>query len=193
MKRRKVLRLFAFLGVAGLTGGSLLGIRFNLHKSNPGLEYLDSKLELMKSLVDMLIPKSDSPSASESGVHHFVILMVKDCIDIRSQVNFVEGLKSLESLAKNKVGNRFEDCSVSQQREILSGFERKGKPLPGLLGKARNRFLGGSFFSILKTYTSIGYFTSKQGATGALLYLPVPGRYESCVDISRYPKSWATQ
>jgi len=48
------------------------------------------------------------------------------------------------------------------------------------------------YFSMMKQLTLWGYFTSKPGATQALRYVAVPGRYEGCIPYKKGDKAWAT-
>ena len=50
---------------------------------------------------------------------------------------------------------------------------------------------GVPFFRLIKELTLLGYFTSEQGATQALEYVAVPGRYDGCVDLKPGQKAWA--
>jgi len=43
----------------------------------------------------------------------------------------------------------------------------------------------------LKQLTIWGYFTSEVGATKALRYNPIPGRYDACIDYKPGDKAWA--
>jgi hypothetical protein len=43
----------------------------------------------------------------------------------------------------------------------------------------------------MKELTLLGYFTSEVGATSALDYVPVPGRYEGCTTLEPNQKAWA--
>jgi len=47
------------------------------------------------------------------------------------------------------------------------------------------------YFTMMKQLTLLGYFTSKPGATEALRYVPVPGRYEGCIPYTKGEKAWA--
>ncbi len=190
MKRRTA--VFT-IGVIGLGSGVYIGNRWNLFNYQVDLDYLDRKMGLLEQIVEVIIPKTVTPGAAECGVHRFVTMMVKEAVDIRTQINFVEGLRSLENYTNNNFDKAFHDLDFDQKISVIKFFENRDKPLPGLLGKAKNKFLGKSFFSTLKEYTSIGYFTSKPGATQALSYVAIPTKYLSCVDISEYPKSWATE
>ena len=48
------------------------------------------------------------------------------------------------------------------------------------------------YFSLMKQLTLLGYFSSEIGATQALRYVAVPGRYEGCIPYKKGDKAWAT-
>jgi hypothetical protein len=43
----------------------------------------------------------------------------------------------------------------------------------------------------MKQLTLLGYFTSEPGATKALRYNPVPGKFEGCIPYKKGDKAWA--
>jgi len=45
---------------------------------------------------------------------------------------------------------------------------------------------------MMKELTLLGYFTSEVGATKALRYIAVPGRYDGNVPYKKGDKAWAT-
>lgn len=47
------------------------------------------------------------------------------------------------------------------------------------------------FFAIARDLTMLGYFTSEIGATQALQYVDVPGRYDGCIDLKPGQKVYA--
>jgi hypothetical protein len=47
------------------------------------------------------------------------------------------------------------------------------------------------FFALMKELTLLGYFTSEIGATKALAYVQIPGRYDGCVKLEKGQKAWA--
>jgi hypothetical protein len=47
------------------------------------------------------------------------------------------------------------------------------------------------FFKTLKHLTVLGYFNSEIGATQALAYLPVPGRFDGSAPFEPGQKAWA--
>jgi hypothetical protein len=47
------------------------------------------------------------------------------------------------------------------------------------------------YFTMIKELTLTGFFTSEVGATKALRYVAIPGRYEGCVPYTKGDKAWA--
>jgi hypothetical protein len=45
---------------------------------------------------------------------------------------------------------------------------------------------------MLKELTLLGFFTSKPGATQALRYIAVPGKYDGNLPYKKGDKAWAT-
>lgn len=190
MKRRKAI---IGIGLIGAGVGAFSGFKWYKWNKSPDLDYLKNQKELLAALVDTIIPQTDTPGAREAGVHDFVMTMVTDCIDIRSQNKFVDGLKDLQSYCIAEYDKPYQDCTESVQIEVMTHFESEGKPFKGIVGKAEKKFLGQSFFTTLKQYTSIGYCTSQMGATQALAYVPIPGKLIGCIDLEKGQKSWALE
>lgn len=191
MKRRKAILGIGLLGTLGV--GSYSGIKWYSWNKSPDIAHLKDQRELISSLVETIIPETDTPGAKSAGVHDFVINMVTDCSNIQSKNKFIDGLKDLEAYCHDEFEKSYVACSEEQQNEVMSYFAKKGKPLKGIVGKAEKKFLGQSFFTTLKQYTTIGYCTSELGATEHLAYLPVPGKLVGCVDLKPGQKSWAIE
>jgi hypothetical protein len=45
---------------------------------------------------------------------------------------------------------------------------------------------------MMKQLTMLGFFTSKTGATEALRFVAVPGRYDACIPYKKGDRAWAT-
>jgi hypothetical protein len=190
MKRRKALLYISLTGVGA--AAVLSGYEWHAAKKKPDIDWLGRNRELVAALAECIIPATDSPGAREAGVHDFILKMVRDCAEVREQNIFIDGLKELQGRCKSKYGHGFELCQSGEQGEILKSFEEQGKPVKGLVGKIRNRYLGKSFFVLLKQYTVEGYCTSEPGATRGLVYIYIPGHYEGCTALQPGQKAWAT-
>jgi hypothetical protein len=189
MKRRK-----ALLGIAALAGvaAAIPGVKWALLNSEPDLDYLDRSKDLLASITDIIIPKTDSPSASECMVPEFIINMVKDCSDVPTQNKFIDGLENLVTYTNKEYSKSFGECSEEQKIAILTHFEASDRPWSGIAGKVQKRYLGTPFFPTLKSYCAIGYFSSEGGATKALRYAHIPSKYNACMPYTPGDKAWAT-
>jgi hypothetical protein len=188
MNRRK-----ALLSMSAVVGGAFAyaGFKWIRFNSAPDLDLLENK-KLIAALTDTIIPPSDSPSASECLVHEFVIKMVRESTEVRTQNNFISGLSDVEEYSKDIFGKSFYDCSILERNQIVTRFSDRDKKRPGLVGKVQKKMLGQSFFETLREYTVIGYFTSERGATTALRYSLVPSKYQACIPYTNGEKAWAT-
>lgn len=178
-------------------GGLLLSLGglevYRLFKT-PSFTSLEEHRELLADLADTIIPATDSPGAKEAGTGEFIIKMIRDCTDRKTQNKFIDGLDSLAAYTKHHYNKSFTQCRREEKEAILRHFELSGKPtLHGVAGKAEQRLLGESFFTVLKKYTVLGYCTSRQGATQALRYDYIPGKYTGRIPLMPNQKAWATQ
>lgn len=190
MRRRQ-----AIWGISGLIGGALLsytGYRWFRLTSSPDFQYLLSNKKLVATFTDIIIPKTDSPSASESHVHEFVIKMIMECSDSKTQNNFLDGLANVEKQSQLMFNKSLQDCSIDEKHVLMQRLADQDRYSSVLIGKINKRIFGKSFFTSLKEYTVIGYFTSEQGATQALRYSLVPSAYEACKSYQPNEKAWAT-
>lgn len=190
MNRRKAL-LKIFLGATGLTV-AVSGYKYYEISKVPDFDFLTKNSDLIGSLADLIIPATNTPGALESGVGKFIIKMIKDCASRKSQNNFIDGLKDLEAHCIFKYNELFQNCSFNEKQKIMGYFENKGVWNSAIVEKIQNRILGKPFFSILKEYTVEGFCTSKNGATKALIYDYVPGKFNGCVTLKLGQVAWAT-
>ncbi|GAB3255382.1 gluconate 2-dehydrogenase subunit 3 family protein [Larkinella harenae] len=188
MKRRQ-----AVLGIALLGAGSLVFSGFKWHSwyKKPDLVYLHSQYKLLAALAETIIPATDTPGAIAAGVPDFVLKMVLENTTTASQNRFIDGLKAVDPYSIQHFGKPYVQCSREAQNEIMKRIEQDGKPLDGIPGKVQRKLIGNSFFTTLKEYTCIGYFTSMTGATQALAYVYTPGHYQGCVPLKPGQKAWA--
>ena len=179
--------------IGGGTVAAYSGYKWYSWTKRPDLEWLTTQRELISSLAETIIPKTDSPGAAEAGVADYILTMIIDCTETKSQNKFINGLHDLMDYTQSEFHKPFTVCQQEEKIAVLGHFEEKGKPLKGIWGKAQNRFLGKSFFTTLQEYTVQGYCSSEAGATRALSYVAVPGKYQGCVPLAPGQSSWATK
>ena len=148
----------------------------------PDFQFLRQSAGLLGALCDAIIPRTDTPGASDTLTHEFVASYVQHGLPRSLQVIFIEGLKKVDGYAFESFGKSFPQCTHQEQNSILVRIERADKLLPGLAGKVEQKITGKPFFQQLKAYTVLGYCTSKPVASGVLNYDPVPGAYQGCIE-----------
>jgi hypothetical protein len=190
MNRRKAIKLI-LLGSASVT--SLISYKWLDKIKSTDIAYLFDKQDLIAELAETIIPETDTPGAKTAQVQAFIIRMLTDCADPWSLNNFITGMQELEEYSLLNYKRSFAFCTAGQKQAILQEFERRANPYKGLLGKVENKIMGRPFFTLLKTYTVMGYCTSQLGATQALRYESIPGRYENVLSTGPRQRSWATK
>jgi hypothetical protein len=126
------------------------------------------------ALVDLILPATDSPSASTALTHDFIDAALSACATTKQQSTFRAGLAAL-------VAEGFDDMNARERVALLQRRAASDVSLP----------YDESFFKILKDYTLTGYFHSELGATQALAYERVPGGYHGDIPLAAEQKAWA--
>ena len=205
MDRREAVKSVAFL-LGGALSATTIGVFLdscNSPSANKGSNLFSAEQEqLITEVADVIIPSTKTPGAKAAGVGPFIVATLKDCYPEDAQKAFVKGLEDLEDRAKKDYGNSFVKISAKEREQLLgklrdetvasqkadSAAKEKekatakpaDKPIP-----APDRYAKSTpyFFAIARDLTLLGYFTSEIGATQALEYIAVPGRYDGCVDL----------
>jgi hypothetical protein len=133
-----------------------------------------AEMETLRSLVDVILPATDSPAASAADTHYFIDLAMPACASADAQKTFRGALKQLGK-------RKFAGLAPAAQQTLLKARAEADMPLP----------YDQSFFKILKDYTLTGYFLSEVGATQALAYERVPGGFQGDVPLAANQKAWA--
>jgi hypothetical protein len=131
-------------------------------------------MDRVTALVDLILPATDSPSASEARTHEFIDAALSACATSKQQSTFRAGLAAL-------VTEGFDKADTQERIALLKRRAAKDVALP----------YDDSFFKILKDYTLTGYFHSEMGATQALAYERVPGGYQGDIALAAEQKAWA--
>ena len=163
--------------------------------------------DLLAELAETIIPKTDTAGAKEAGVGPFIESMLKDCYSPMQQQHFAKGLQMVNGEA-DKLGGNFIALSPENRTAVLKTMSTMGKAEDESNKKAAEAKVVDSetgivkendkaaetpipFFRLLKELTLFGYFTSEEGATQNLNYIPIPGRWDACIDITPETKAYA--
>lgn len=191
MKRRKAIISFITLGVG--VGAFYSGYRvFNWYKT-PDWKFLMSSESIISELAEIIIPRTDTPGAKDVQAATTIMHLIKNCTRRVEQNTFIEGLKEVVACSNRNFQKPFNNLNDSERYQILHSFMKAGQDASGIIGKAKRKLAGRSFFDILKSYTVIAYCTSEKGATEGLAFSYIPSQYNGCVELKQQPKAWATK
>ncbi|KIO74730.1 twin-arginine translocation pathway signal protein [Pedobacter lusitanus] len=214
MERREAVRNIAFL-MGGALSATTIGVFLDScntpsAKNGSGLFSADQD-QMITEIADIIIPTTKTPGAKAAGVGPWISMMVRDCYPKEAQDVFVKGLEDLEARSKKEYNNSFLKISVKEREQLLgkvrdetvaaqkadgeknaAAEKAKSKALTNTVKAAKYGPQGPSyFFAIARDLTMLGYFTSEIGATQALQYVDVPGRYDGCIDLKPGQKVYA--
>lgn len=181
-RRAALTRAVAFLGgtmtVAQL-GLLNRGVAAMSEDSGPRLLGEDQFL-MLKQIVDLIIPETDTPGAAGAGVHRFIDLMLAEWASPTRQSRYLAGLEDIERRAMDLGGKGFAESSKTAKQKVLQQLDDEAFA-PGSPG---------TFFGELKKMTLFAYYSSEPGATDELRFQRIPGDYEPCLSIEEDGRAW---
>jgi hypothetical protein len=143
----------------------------------------------VKEMVEMILPRTETPGAADVGVTEFIDLILTEWYDDPERARFLSGLADVDSRTRAMFGKDFVDCSSEQRAELMRdlGLKMVEEADPSQDWRAAdsdsdtdNRE---TFYPMLRRLTLTAYYTSEAGATQALHFEIIPDRHEACVEI----------
>ena len=193
MQRREALKQTALFGVATALFPSLLQSCKETSRLNWQPQFLSVKhAELVSSLVDTLLPKTETPGALEMKVDMFIDLVYGKINGKAGQEEMDKGMDDFDARCKEKFGDRFADLSPENQAEFLKMEEASSPKFNGSIwGTAAGKQEPVGFYRSLKSTALWGYFSSEEIGLNVLTYDPVPGPYKGCIPLSEVGNTYS--
>lgn len=195
MDRREALKKTAlFMGTA-LSPSLVTGI-LNGCKPKPGISWEPSyfskeQATLISRLVDIIIPKTDTPGAVDLGIPNFIEQMVKDVYNEEDNARFMTGLTNFGTDAATSFGQPFIESEDQDQINLVTSIHTDA--ITELKQRDEDDDYERPFILMLKELTLVGFFTTQVGAEEILQYQAVPGSYQPCISLEEAGgKTWAT-
>jgi len=179
--------------VAWIFGGTIIGGQLFIEGcTRPATKDVASLFEktqtdFLGEIADTILPATKTPGAKEAGVGEFIPIMVRDCYTEEDQKVFVEGLTKLEEAANKKYKKNFQQLGAEDRTAFLIELDKEQIEYQ----KNKKEDEPNHYFRMMKELTMLGYFTSELGATKALRYNPIPGRYDGNIPYKKGDKAWA--
>jgi hypothetical protein len=133
----------------------------------------DAHMALVRALADTIIPRSDTPGATDVGVHRFVDVIFAEYLADEERARAVAGLNALDERAMQESKMVFADLSA----------EAKGTFIESLESGPRDTDVKRTYWQ-LKGLIVRGYFTSEPIMKNVLKHVVMPGRFEGSAPIA---------
>lgn len=206
MERREAVKYISILLGGAVIGGDafLSGCKT---KTGSTTDWTPEDVAYLNEIGETILPRTSTPGAKDANVGQFMTVMVNDCYEEADQIAFREGLSKLNDASDKKFNKNFMALTPQQRTEMLIEVERESKEYQKKVSdfnnaenkKEKDEIAKGNksyvkqrmaphYYTMMKQLTLLGFFTSKEGMTQAVRYIPVPGRYEGCVPYKKGDK-----
>jgi hypothetical protein len=132
----------------------------------------DAQMALVRAAADAIIPRTDTPGATDVGVHQFVNVIVAEHAKDDDRAALLAGIDAIDARA------------MSQSSAVFSGLdtETRGKLIEALESGPRDVEPARSWWQ-LKGLVVHGYFTSEPVMKDVLKTVVMPGRFEGAAPV----------
>ena len=195
MDRRKAIQKSGLLVGLTITGGALSTIVQSC-RAEDKLSWTPeffSPIEAREitSMIDVLLPKTETPGAIELNVEVIVDRLMAQTLIPEDQAHVKEGLKAFMNHCKEEYGDAFAKLSTEDQKKALAELAQSSNTFnPSIWGLTIGEQPPIDFFRRLKQFALIGYFSSEEIGLNHLVYDPIPGSYEGCIPADENTKVW---
>jgi hypothetical protein len=188
MNRREALERVALIFGGTVIGGAafLQGCKTS-DKGAYVFSLTPEQIAFLDEVAETIIPTTNTPGAKAAKVGEFMQVMVTDCYEEKDQKVFSEGMAKVEDAAKAKFSKSFMDITPEERTTLFNEINKELKSY----NEQKKENDPNHYFAMMKQLTLLGYFTSEIGATKALRYVAVPGKYEGCIPYQKGDRAWA--
>ncbi|MEO5997060.1 MAG: gluconate 2-dehydrogenase subunit 3 family protein [Chitinophagaceae bacterium] len=195
MNRREVLKNVAFWA-GGAFSITALGVVYEgcqpKSSKKEGLLFNEELEMTIAEIANTIIPDTDTPGAKAAGVGPFIVMMINECYPQDIQKVFIKGIEDVQKRSESDYDKPFTAISSSERETLINTIEKEAKTHQKNNVGQEGKGISSHYFFLIKELTVLGYFTSQIGASQALTYIEVPGRYDGCMPLKKGQKAWAT-
>jgi hypothetical protein len=132
--------------------------------------------DMLAEFASVLIPKTDTPGAKEVGAHHFLLVMVDDCLSTEEQEKFLRGMRGFNEEVKKLTGGSIVKGTAAERAAAMAKTHEGKDSLPEDVKV---------FYRISRNYIIQGYASSQHFLTEVKPYKHVPGPiFRGCAPLS---------
>ena len=178
MNRRELLKKSAIASLGLSLSPALLVSLQSCSKKRPTTDspvYLNQEqFDSIWQIAELVLPKTESPGADDAKVTPFIDQLFGEFFEDDMKSEYTSGLQNFLNNCKSEKGKSFLNLEKKDQIDYLELVDRDEEK--------------DTFFRSFKGIILWSYFTSEQGMR-SMNYLPVPGRYNGCIEIDENEKN----
>lgn len=129
----------------------------------------------LAELVNIIIPKTDTPGAKELGVEKFISVMVRDCYNEEVKAEFLSGFGELNAFSEDFYGNSLIKITEAERNDMLCTLESYETPPEKKI----------NFVAFVKGLTIAGFMSSQYVMENHLNYELVPARFHGSFPVTQ--------
>ncbi len=180
MKRRQILNSSGWIAASAIFGPGLLsalqGCATDSAISSELLVFSPTQFELTKAIADTILPRTQSPSASEVKVPEFMDLLLQDVLSREAKEHLLEGLSQFNIDCEAATGKSFPELATNERYDYLEPIDHE---VMGADYRGKIPF----YYTFKKLCISI-YYSTEEGIKQNLKYRPIPGSYQGDIPLS---------
>jgi hypothetical protein len=169
MKRRDLLRSFGAMSALALLPHEAAAAWARVAAKISVADGLSARqLSLIGAVADTILPRTDSPGATDVGVPAFVNVIVAENYTDADRTAFIAGIDGLDAFLENASGASFTELPV----------EARGPRIEAIESQTNRRAEPARTYWRLKGLIVHGYFTNEPVMKNVLHYEIMPGRFD---------------
>lgn len=196
MNRREALKQTAFLGGGAVLTTSLLPLLQSCQVENRATwtpEFLNpEQAKLVSALVDIILPKTESPGGLDVKVDIFIDKVYARLYDKEAQIKALEELEAFNKRSEAAYNKGFYQLAPPRRDAFLKKEESNSPKFnPGIWGTPIGEQEPVGFFRSFKSLAIWGYCSSEEIAKNVLNYDPIPGGFDGCIPFAEVGRVWS--
>jgi len=196
MDRRNALKKTGLLAGVTMAMPGILSLLQSCKKEDrinwKPLFFKENEAQTIASLVDMILPRTDTPGALDVKVDVFIDKVIAKSYDEEGQKSFRAQLAAFNEKCEKNFGAVFNNLSEDKRIDFLKAEEKSsGKFNKGVWGLAVGEQEPIGFYRSLKATAIWAYLTSEEIGEKVLSYDPIPGKFEACIPVSDVGNKWS--
>jgi hypothetical protein len=195
MDRRKALKKTGLMTGAALAMPSVFALLQSCKTEDrltwSPLFFTEKEVLTIAALIDLILPRTDTPGALDVKVDIFLDKFVAKAYDSEGQEQIRGQIADFNVRCQAEFGVPFYDMGNDDRTDFLRLEEKtSGKYNPGIWGTTIGEQVPIGFYRSLKSMILWAYLTSEEIGKNVLNYDPIPGPFLPCIPVAEVGNKW---